>query len=260
MTWAWKLATRCSLFITLTCGAGAHAYKGKLERGDWLAGWNQKLDEILSSSTLIQHNERQIEKLCPGYKKSLSKRKIFWRQLLISLSWKESIHGPENYVEFRGGTNDGLFQINPILRSAYGCADFNLFDPHQNMTCAVKMTEKLVKRFGTFLDGAKGGMAAYWQPLRATSAYNRKNRAFILSAVKEACRTNEVAYHCHATLAPHVFEGAGEVDLTYNTIDDLGLTEKDLETPHQMRNIKRKPATFEMDPASGMLFDLEEVF
>lgn len=260
MTSAWTLVSRSLLLFTLLGGAGAHAYKGKLERGDWLALWNTKMDENIAASTLLDHNERQIEQLCPGYKGNIAKRKIFWRQLMISLSWKESIHGPENYVEFKGGTNDGLYQINPVLRTAYGCENFNLFDPYQNMQCAVKMAQKLVKRFGSFLTGSKGGMAAYWQPLRSTSSYNRKNRSFILSAVKEACRTNEVAYHCHATLAPHNFEGAGEVDLTYNTIDDLGLSEKDLETPHQLRNIKRKPPTFEMDPASGMLFDLEEMF
>ncbi len=111
---------------------------------------------------------------------------------MISLSWRESLHGPENWIEFNGGRNDGLYQINPLLRTAYGCTDFVLFDPLQNIRCAVKMAEKLTLRFGSFLEGRKGGMAAYWQPLRGTSSLNRKNRKFILDSIKSACRSGTI--------------------------------------------------------------------
>lgn len=200
-------------------------YMGRLVPGDWMEPWNETLNASLDASTLLAHEEAQIENLCPGYTGDTIKRRIFWNQLLISLSWKESLHGPENYVHFNGGTNDGLYQINPVLRTAYGCKDFVLFDPHQNIQCAVKMAQKLVTRFGSFLKGAKGGMAAYWQPLRATSSLNRKNREWILSFVKKACETGELAYHSPSTMGPM------EVDRSFNSIDleELGLTPNELE-------------------------------
>jgi len=208
------------LVFTSTAEAG---YKGRLVPGDWMEHWNQTLNESLDASTLFTHRESQIERLCPGYNRDDGKRRIFWNQLMISLSWKESLHGPENYVHFNGGTNDGLYQINPVLRTAYGCKDFDLFDPLQNMQCAVKMAQKLVNRFGSFLKGTKGGMAAYWQPLRGTSKYNRKNREWILSFVKSACKSGNIAYHSPSSM------GLIEVDRTFNTLEDLGLEPGEIE-------------------------------
>ncbi len=89
------------------------------------------------------------------------------------------------------------------------------------------MAEKLTVRFGSFLKGPKEGMAAYWQPLRATSRLNRRNRIFILGYVKDACESGKLTYHSPATAAV----GEAEVDRTFNTIDLdlLGLTPEQLE-------------------------------
>lgn len=230
--------------------ANAHAYKGRLEKGQWEDPWTKTLDESLNATTLLQHKEAQIEKLCPGYNNNDIKRRNFWRQLMISLSWKESLHGPRNYVEFKGGTNDGLYQINPTLRTAYGCKDFDLFNPYQNIQCGVKMAQKLTERFGSFLKGAKEGMAAYWQPLRATSKLNKKNRAFILGYVQQACKTGELVYHAYKKEG---FDAWDEVDTTFNTIDDLGLDPSELE-PVQPR--AADAPTFEFDPSTGLFIDL----
>lgn len=222
------MSARLMIFLLaiLASTGPVHAkYNGRLVPGDWMEPWTAVLEESLNASRLLEHEESQIENLCSGYKKEPAKRKIFWYQLFISLSWKESMHGPENWIEFNGGRNDGLYQINPVLRGAYGCTDFVLFDPLQNIRCAVKMAEKLTLRFESFLKGSKGGMAAYWQPLRATSNLNRKNRAYILRHVKEACQSDTIAYHSPST------RGLMEVDRTFNTLDleALGLSTTDLE-------------------------------
>ena len=219
-------------------------YKGRLVVGAWEHPWTEVLDEGLNASTLLAHEEKQIEKMCPGYTKFADKRRLFWQQLLISLSWRESLHGPENWVEFNGGTNNGLYQINPVLRRAYDCEGYVLFDPHQNITCAVKMAQKLVTRFGSFLVGKKGGMAAYWQPLRATNAYNRKNRKFILDHVTKACRTGELAYHQLAEFVPE--GGFPDVDRSFNTIDDLGLTPEELGDANDVSGMNYLQPNFEV--------------
>lgn len=213
----------CSIF---TFQANAK-YNGHLVPGNWMEPWSTVMEEAVSGSSLISHEESQIENLCAGYRRDPLKRKIFWSQLFISLSWRESMHGPENWVEFNGGRNDGLYQINPVLRTAYGCADFVLFDPAQNIRCAVKMAEKLTMRYGSFLKGSKGGMAAYWQPLRGSTTLNRRNRNFILDSVKMACRTGGVAYHSPTTMALAL----EQVDPSVNTIDleALGLAPWELE-------------------------------
>jgi hypothetical protein len=215
------------VFAALTAVPAHAKYNGHLVKGEWIESWNPVFEEALNSTVLLGHTERQIENLCRGYTANVAKRKMFWQQLMISLSWKESLHGPENWVEFRGGRNDGLYQINPVLRTAYNCTDFDLFDPLQNIRCALKMAEKLTLRFGTFLKGTKEGMAAYWQPLRATSKLNRKNRAFILGYVKDACDSGKLTYHSPATLA----QAAQDVDRTFNEIDLdlLGLKPEELE-------------------------------
>lgn len=215
------------LFVLFSAGQAHAKYNGRLVPGNWVQPWNPVLEEAISASALLTHEESQIENLCAGYHKDPIKRKIFWHQLLISLSWRESLHGPENWVEFNGGRNDGLYQINPVLRTAYGCKDFVLFDPEQNMRCAVKMAEKLTLRFGSFLKGAKGGMAAYWQPLRATSTLNRKNRKFILDSVKAACDSGGFAYHSPVAMV----DAMAEVDTSVNVIDleALGLAPWELE-------------------------------
>jgi hypothetical protein len=216
----------------LSAGAGElydSKYKGRLVKGEWEHPWTNVMDEGLNLSPLLQHKEHQIETMCPGYNASEAKRRTFWRQLFISLSWRESLHGPRNYVQFNGGVNNGLYQINPVLRRAYDCDGFDLFNASQNIRCAVKMATKLVARFGAFLKGPKGGMAAYWQPLRATNAYNRKNREFILKHVREACRTGVLAYHAIADFYPADEDWAQEADSSFNTIEDLGLSEDQLD-------------------------------
>lgn len=205
-------------------------YKGRLIPGVWEESWTQTLNHSLDTSSITHHKEVQIENLCPGYGREVHKRQRFWQQLFLSLGWKESMHGPENWVEFRGGRNNGLYQINPELRSYYECHNYNLFDAHSNIRCAIKMAKRLVDRFGSFLEGAKGGMAAYWQPLRATSRYNRKNRAFILAFVKEACRTNTLYYHSRRQFVSGYLASLDDSpDQTFNSIDELGIDPSQLD-------------------------------
>ncbi len=126
------------IILGLFCVNTEAKYNGRLVKGDWMEEWNPVFEEALNGTVLLSHTERQIDNLCRNYRNDSNQRKLFWHQLMISLSWKESLHGPENWVEFNGGRNDGLYQINPVLRTAYGCTDFELFDPLQNIRCAVK--------------------------------------------------------------------------------------------------------------------------
>lgn len=215
-------------------------YNGKLDPGIWHEDWSKTLDAHLEQSSLLNHKEKQIEVLCPGYGAQPPKRKIFWQQLMLSLGWKESLHGPGNWVEFRGGRNNGLYQINPELRNYYECGDIDLFDPHANIICAVKMAKRLVDRFGTFLKGRKGGMAAYWQPLRGSSAYNRRSRAFILGFVKEACKHNTLYYHSRGFQFEEVFGADYSPDESFNSLEDIDL-----------------PDDESIDPIQSFLFDIE---
>jgi hypothetical protein len=241
------LKCKRTLFITalsfcLTVGASVFAqdfspdYTGRLVPGEWKKAWSQTLSAGISNSGLLNHHEKQIELLCPGYDLSAQKRQLFWQQLMISLAWKESLHGPRNYVNFNKGTNDGLYQINPKLRKAYGCGAIDLFNPRANIDCALRMTVILVAKFGSFLSGTKGGMAAYWQPLRATSAGNARNRNFILGTVKASCKAARLEYH--STDQPAF------VDLTLNTMDDLDLPEFAIEPDTASEDYERDPATF----------------
>ncbi|HEY8280441.1 MAG TPA: hypothetical protein VIH99_12505, partial [Bdellovibrionota bacterium] len=167
------------LAVLLAQSPRAHAYEGRLVPGIWQQSWNDVLKAGIAASPLLKHTEPQIEKLCPGYNASLEKKKIFWQQLMVSLAYKESLHGPGNWISFNGGKNIGLYQVDPRLRTAYGCPGYDLFNAQANIKCGIKMAVRLVGKFGSFLVGSKGGMAAYWQPLRDSTAENRKNRQFI---------------------------------------------------------------------------------
>ncbi len=203
--------------------AEGFAYRGRIVPGIWQQSWNDTLKKSLAESELTDHKEAQIEKLCPGYNASTTKRNIFWQQLLVGLSWKESFHGPGNYVYFQGGINIGLYQIDPRLKSAYEC-EGNLYDALTNIRCGVKMAAHLVDKFGTFLSGSQGGMAAYWQPMRSTSPLNKDSRKFILDHVTQACKTGKIAYIStlkHLVTADNL--DPSETIPMVNTIDDLGL-------------------------------------
>ena len=63
-------------------------------------------------------------------------------------------------------------------------------------------------------------MAAYWQPLRATSKLNRRNRNIILNSVTKACKSGRVAY-LSTKRTPVYFGGAFGFDTSFNTSGDL---------------------------------------
>lgn len=220
----------CLLFLSHS----VYGASGRLKKGTWQQSWNDTLKASIKSSGLLEHREKAISDLCPNYNSSSQAKMIFWQQLMVSLAWKESIHGPRNYIHFNGGINKGLYQINPVLRTAYGCKGYDLYDPIQNIRCGVKMAKRLVSRYKSFLTGSKGGMAAYWQPLRASSKLNRRNRAKILSEVKSACQSRSIAY---ISTSKKLTSYAGnidpyeEVDLSFNTMDgeDINLEGQDLE-------------------------------
>lgn len=209
-------------FVYMTEEAQAK-YTGRLVKGTWRKSWDNRLKHLIHDvyrTDFVDHHEGQIDQLCPGYKSSNAKREVFWHQLFVSLAWKESLHGPRNWVNFNGGKNIGLYQINPVLRGAYGCGRVDLYDAINNINCGVKMARHLINKYGSFLQGRKSGMAAYWQPLRATSNYNRRNRSRILSEVTNACKTGQVKYISTNSTLVWMFEDMLK-GRTVNTIHDL---------------------------------------
>lgn len=240
------------VFIGIMFFGQANAkYEGRLEQGTWIQSWNDTLRKSLKNSRLLTHEEDQIEKLCPGYGKDAAKRETFWMQLMVSLAWKESIHGPRNYIKFNGGVNQGLYQIDPRLRTAYKCEKVDMFDPLNNIRCGVRMADHLVSKQG-FLVGSKGGMAAYWQPLRATTKENKKNRGFILAQTSGACKTGKITYNSTSKNLVGLHASMAETSLVINTIDDLGLSATDLEEVRES-DLNLGAPTFTIESVTGSL-------
>lgn len=243
-----------SLVLTLFLAVSASAYEGKLDPGVWQQSWNDALKNGLTQSGLLDHKESQIDRLCPKYSSDSATRLIFWRQLFVALAWKESMHGPRNYIKFNGGLNKGLYQINPALRDAYKCDNTDLYDPVANIKCAVKMAAKLTTRDGSFLKGKTGGMAAYWQPLRDTSKRNSGDRAYILGMTNAACKSGKIAYISTSKNLVGLSASLAEAFPRVNTIDDLGLTPEQL-GPSEDSGIDDAP-NFSFDPNTEIFTEL----
>lgn len=211
-----------ALFLIFQSPDGEAKYKGRLVPGKWQQSWNNTLKANIYTDFFLNHKDSMIDSVCRGYRSSQTKRKAFWHQLFVSLAYKESLHGPGNYVYFNGGINKGLYQVNPVLKKAYGCSG-DLYNPHNNIRCGANIARKLIRKYGSFLSGSKGGMAAYWQPLRASSSYNRKNRAWILNHVTRACSTHRIAYHSTSAGLKSLTLTSWEADLNFNDVSELPL-------------------------------------
>jgi hypothetical protein len=206
-------------------------YEGRLVPGVWEQKWNKTLKEkIFTDFFLNFKNDPTAKSICKDYSKKESKRKLFWHQLMVSLAYKESLHGPGNWVLFNEGINKGLYQINPELLAAYNCGPkTDLYDPIDNIKCGVKMAQKLTNRYGTFLSGSKEGMAAYWQPLRTTTEENKKNRGIILDQVTTACKTEKISYiSTEKQLVANPQLMLVDIDKTFNDLADLPGEDLDL--------------------------------
>ena len=106
---------------------------------------------------------------CPGYATASEfDRRAFWAGLISSLAWHESTHRPE--AVGGGGKWYGLTQILPATARGYGCrvgTGQALKDGAANLSCAVRIMARTVRRDGVVARGMRG-VAADWGPFHSS--------------------------------------------------------------------------------------------
>ncbi|SIN86322.1 lytic transglycosylase domain-containing protein [Vannielia litorea] len=116
---------------------------------------------------LLEFVPRDIAQFCPSYaSQPLEKRAEFWVGFLSALAKHESTYRPR--AVGGGGRWHGLLQITPSTARLYGCragtAAALLHGP-TNLSCAVRIMSKTVRRDGVVGANGRGGVAADWGPM-----------------------------------------------------------------------------------------------
>ena len=126
-----------------------------------LAAQGEVLDDIVPAD---------VDQWCPRYRDGTEfERRSFWAGLISSLAWHESTHRPE--AVGGGGKWYGLTQILPSTARGYGCAATTgdaLKDGASNLSCAVRIMARTVKRDGVISRGMRG-VAADWGPFHSST-------------------------------------------------------------------------------------------
>ncbi|WP_342344669.1 transglycosylase SLT domain-containing protein [Vannielia litorea] len=125
---------------------------------------------------LLEFVPQDIAQFCPSYAtQSLDKRAEFWVGFLSALAKHESTYRPR--AVGGGGRWHGLLQITPSTARLYRCragTGAALLHGPTNLSCAIRIMTKTVRRDGVVGAGGKGGVAADWGPM-----VYRKKRADI---------------------------------------------------------------------------------
>ncbi|MDD9977155.1 MAG: transglycosylase SLT domain-containing protein [Boseongicola sp.] len=152
---------------------------------EWTASAFAALDD--HASPLVEMVPEDIDTYCPAYPdQSEESRKVFWTNLIASLSFHESTWRPDA----AGGDESwfGLLQILPATAEGYGCAaqsSEELKDGAANVACALRIMAVTVPRDGVVSRDFKG-VAADWGPF-----HQRRKRRDIQRYTKSLpiCRT-----------------------------------------------------------------------
>lgn len=119
---------------------------------------------------LVDMVPRDIGDWCPAYPTaSAEKRRAFWVGFLSALAKYESTHRP--HAVGGGGRWFGLLQILPATARGYGCRARSgraLLDGPANLSCAIRIMTRTVRRDGVVSRGMRG-VAADWGPLVSRS-------------------------------------------------------------------------------------------
>ncbi|MGK7652140.1 transglycosylase SLT domain-containing protein [Roseovarius sp. B08] len=111
-----------------------------------------------------------IDEWCPAYPDaSPAQRRAFWVGFLSALVKHESTY--RSYAVGGGGRWYGLTQILPSTARLYGCrarSGGELKHGPTNLSCAIRIMAKTVKRDGVVSRGMRG-VAADWGPLHSSS-------------------------------------------------------------------------------------------
>lgn len=121
-------------------------------------------------AALVETVPRDIGDWCPAYPTaSAEKRRAFWVGFLSALAKYESTHRP--HAVGGGGRWFGLLQILPGTARGYGCRARTgraLLDGPSNLSCAIRIMTRTVRRDGVVSRGMRG-VAADWGPLVSRS-------------------------------------------------------------------------------------------
>ncbi|GAD55116.1 transglycosylase SLT domain-containing protein [Limimaricola cinnabarinus] len=118
---------------------------------------------------LLSQVPGDIATWCPGYAEaSRDERAAFWAGMLSALAKHESTWNPG--AVGGGGKWFGLVQIAPATARSYGCAAGSgsaLKDGVSNLSCAVRIAARTVRRDGVVSAGMRG-LAADWGPFHSS--------------------------------------------------------------------------------------------
>lgn len=116
---------------------------------------------------LLDFVPEDIETWCPSYPdQTAEKRAEFWVGFLSALARYESTFRPR--AVGGGGKWHGLLQILPSTARLYGCrarTGAALQNGAANLSCAIRIISKTVRRDGVVGAGGRGGVAADWGPM-----------------------------------------------------------------------------------------------
>lgn len=122
---------------------------------------------------LLSHVPGDIATWCPGYAEaSEDERAAFWAGMLSALAKHESTWNPA--AVGGGGKWFGLVQIAPATARGYGCSAGSgsaLKDGVANLSCAVRIAARTVRRDGVVAAGMRG-LAADWGPFHSSRKRN----------------------------------------------------------------------------------------
>ena len=131
---------------------------------------------------LLEFVPEDIETWCPSYAdQPLEKRAEFWVGFISALTRYESTFRPR--AVGGGGRWHGLMQILPSTARLYGCRATTgaaLQSGPANLSCAIRIITRTVRRDGVVGAGGRGGVAADWGPMvhsgkrETIAAYTRR--------------------------------------------------------------------------------------
>ena len=134
------------------------------------AQWTDATLAALKShgAPLLSQVPADIDTWCPGYVTAdADGRAAFWAGMLSALAKHESTWNPA--AVGGGGKWFGLVQIAPATARGYGCAAGSgsaLKDGVSNLSCAVRIAARTVRRDGVVSAGMRG-LAADWGPFHS---------------------------------------------------------------------------------------------
>jgi hypothetical protein len=153
------------------------------------ADWSRFVMDALEQhgAELLACVPSDIRDFCPAFPDDKARRARFWLFLLSSIAEFESSFKPnETFTESDGEVSAGLLQLSFANAGPYSC-DFrteqDVLDPAKNLSCGVRIMQKLVVQDKVIAGGANKGASRYWSTLRPNHA--RKP----LETIKQRCST-----------------------------------------------------------------------